>query len=108
MVNSLLKCVEIVVVVDDASSDHTGIFAQESGAYVIANHCNMGYEFSLNRGLRKALELGGRIVVTVDGDGQHSLETVQKIINYVVRNDCHVAVGSRSELPRLSEKLFSS
>ena len=62
--------------VDDASSDLTGIYAYESGALVLKNNTNMGYEFSLNRGLRKRW-IGGSVVVTVDADGQHPIETVQ-------------------------------
>ena len=108
VVKSLLSFVDKVVVVDDASSDLTGIYAYESGALVLKNNTNMGYEFSLNRGLRKALELGGSVVVTVDADGQHPIETVQNMINQDLNSQCHVVVGSRSSLPRLSEKLFSS
>ena len=108
VVTYMLLRVDHVIVVDDASTDMTGSLAAKAGAIVFTNAVNKGYEPSLNKGLRKALELGGKIVITCDADGQHSLPIIDELIASVRDKNVHVAVGSRRSLPRFSEQLFSS
>jgi glycosyltransferase involved in cell wall biosynthesis len=60
-----------VIVVDDGSSDLTSEIATREGALVIRHDRNRGKGFALRTGLRRALELGATLAVTVDADGQH-------------------------------------
>lgn len=60
-----------VLVVDDGSSDQTGVLAQSKGAVVLRNEPRQGKGFSLKRGFAYILERGYDGVIAMDGDGQH-------------------------------------
>ncbi len=78
-----------VVVVDDASTDDTYHISMEAGAdRVIRHNKNRGYGAALKTGL---LNSSGEFAVFVDGDGQHSIEDIEKIVNAINKNpelDC--------------------
>ena len=67
----LKEIVDQVVVIDDNSDDNTKAIAIENGAYVIRNMKNMGYNSSLNKGFKFALEQSADEVLTIDADGHH-------------------------------------
>jgi len=56
-----------IVVIDDGSSDDTASLAESAGARVI-RQARAGYIAAVKRGVCKA---AGRVVVTLDGDGEH-------------------------------------
>jgi glycosyltransferase involved in cell wall biosynthesis len=60
-----------VVVVDDGSSDATSSVAESAGASVLRHDRNRGKGAALRTGLARARELGARVAVSVDADGQH-------------------------------------
>ncbi len=60
-----------VVVVDDGSTDRTGVVAQAAGATVLRQPANQGKGAALRRGFSHALEAGVEAVLTLDADGQH-------------------------------------
>jgi dolichol-phosphate mannosyltransferase len=67
--------VKHVIVIDDASPDHTSQLvtdlAQRDSRIVLLRHeKNQGVGGATVTGYRKALELGAQIIVKVDGDGQ--------------------------------------
>ncbi len=55
-----------IIVVDDGSSDETGTRAKAASAKVIVNLQNMGYGFSLKRGITEAKN---DTIVIIDADG---------------------------------------
>ena len=63
-----------VFVIDDGSADDTSRQAQAAGATVLRHESNRGKGLALQTGLRRAAERGHEIAVTLDGDGQQSLE----------------------------------
>ena len=60
-----------VVVVDDGSADGTTAAAVRAGAHVVRLPFNLGIGGAVQTGFRYAHENGYRLVVRVDGDGQH-------------------------------------
>jgi glycosyltransferase involved in cell wall biosynthesis len=60
-----------VLVVDDGSTDDTGVRAELAGATVVRQQPNQGKGAALRAGFRAALERRAEAVITLDGDGQH-------------------------------------
>jgi len=71
VVLKVCRIVDRVIVVDDGSQDNTADVARLAGAEVIRIDENMGKAHALLLGLKRARELGCRVAVTFDGDGQH-------------------------------------
>ncbi len=90
-----LACVSSVLVVDDGSSDGTGAIAAEKGARVLRNPGNRGKGFSLARGLAAAVAGGAVRGATLDGDGQHRPEDLERMLACSLAWPGHVVVGSR-------------
>lgn len=71
----------------------------------------MGYGYSIKRGIESATT---PIVCTIDGDGQHLVEDVQKIYQvYKMVKDCKMVIGQRwglkeTPLRRYARKILNS
>ena len=96
----------IPIVVDDGSTDNTATLALQSGAVVVVHKKNKGYDAALNSGFKKAAELGSKIIITVDADGQHDPLLIQQFID-AIHQGADVVVGIRSRRQRFSEHFFA-
>jgi glycosyltransferase involved in cell wall biosynthesis len=94
------------IVVDDGSIDNTAELALKSGAVVVAHKINRGYDAALSSGFKKAIELGVKIIVTIDADGQHDPQLIRKFIK-AIDSGADIVVGIRSRRQRLAEHLFA-
>ena len=68
-----------VLVVNDASVDHTPQVAYDHGARVVSNIINMGYGCGLQIGYKFAVRYGYKYVIQIDGDGQHDVCNIPRI-----------------------------
>lgn len=84
-----------VIVCDDGSSDFTGRIAEGLGAIVICHEHNRGYGAALQSLFRRARELKADVLVTLDGDGQHSPREIPSLVSPVLDGVSDVALGSR-------------
>ncbi len=84
-----------VVVVDDGSTDDTSSSAREHGARVVRHLVNRGAGAAVATGIRRALDLGADIIVTVDADGQHRAEDITVVTRPVLEDEADVVIGSR-------------
>jgi hypothetical protein len=84
-----------VLVVDDGSRDGTDEAAQAHGAVVARHVVNRGGGAALRTGYRLLADSGARIVVTLDADGQHLPEEMQRLVKPVLDGEVAVAHGSR-------------
>jgi hypothetical protein len=84
-----------VVVVDDGSTDLTGVLAEESGATVITQHPNQGKGAAVRAGLLWAQQAEMDAVVLLDGDGQHNPHDVVRLVEPVLGGKADIVVGSR-------------
>ena len=100
------KKIADVIVVDDGSTDETAEIAKRAGAYVVIHEKNQGYEAALETGINIGHQLGYRFGITLDGDGQHSLERMGEIYKKL-DSGAEVVCGTRDKTQRFSEDIFS-
>jgi glycosyltransferase involved in cell wall biosynthesis len=83
------------VVVDDGSTDATADLARAAGATVVAHPFNLGQGAALQTGIEYALAANAEIIVTFDGDGQHRVSDISRLIQALARERADFALGSR-------------
>jgi glycosyltransferase involved in cell wall biosynthesis len=85
-----------IIVVDDGSSDGTMesvIHFKDSGILEILRHkLNKGYGAAIKTGIRACKT---EYVITIDGDGQHSLPDIEHLFEVIQAHDADMVVGSR-------------
>jgi hypothetical protein len=69
-----------VIVVDDGSTDDTGVVAREAGAEVLRHARRLGKAQALRTGIVAARARGASHVVTLDADGQHDPDDVPALL----------------------------
>jgi glycosyltransferase involved in cell wall biosynthesis len=87
-----------LIVVNDGSKDGTAKvlagFSGESVLKVIHNKLNTGYGGAIKKGVRVAET---DFVVTIDADGQHNLDDVEKLFQKAIETDADMVVGNRGK-----------
>jgi hypothetical protein len=84
-----------ILVVDDGSRDGTGDVAAEHGASVARHVTNRGGGAALRTGYRLMVESGAEIVVTLDADGQHRPDEMERLVKPILDGEVDMAHGSR-------------
>jgi GT2 family glycosyltransferase len=84
-----------VFVVDDGSNDRTADVAREHGAHVLSFGENRGLKAAIAAGYAYAATHGFMYAGRVDGDGQHPVAELAKLLDLVRRGEADVAIGSR-------------
>jgi len=85
-----------LIVVDDGSTDGSGEIAEKKGARVIRHPYNIGNGAAVKSGIRAA---SGRLLVLMDGDGQHQPEDIPKLL--IDADRYHMVVGARGKGSKL-------
>jgi glycosyltransferase involved in cell wall biosynthesis len=85
-----------VIVVDDGSSDQSAEIALSAGANVIRHPYNIGNGAAIKSGMRAAR---GRLIVLMDGDGQHKPEDIPNLLAETTKYD--MVVGARAKGSKL-------
>jgi glycosyltransferase involved in cell wall biosynthesis len=68
--------------VDDGSRDRSGYILESAGYDVVHHPVNLGYLETLRTGLAIALDRGYGFVVFFDGDGQHRIDDLNKLVDH--------------------------
>ena len=84
-----------VVVVDDGSSDGTGLTAQSKGAHVITIAQRGGKGNAMHKGFDHIVSQGYDALIVMDGDGQHSVDDVPAFIERYKATQASVINGNR-------------
>ena len=79
-----------MIVVNDGSTDDTAAVAKDAGALVYSHPYNIGNGAAVKSGIRFA---SGKILVFMDGDGQHDPRDIEKMLEYFP--DFDMVVGAR-------------
>jgi len=95
VVKGAYQSVSKVFVADDGSSDATAENASKAGAVVIRVKKNQGKGNALKLLFEMATQKGFEAVISMDGDGQHDPEELQRFINAHQKNPDKIIVGSR-------------
>jgi glycosyltransferase involved in cell wall biosynthesis len=85
-----------IIVVDDGSTDGGAEIALSAGANVIRHPYNIGNGAAVKSGIRAAQ---GRLIVLMDGDGQHKPDDIPKLL--VEAANYHMVVGARAKGSKL-------
>ena len=89
-----------VIVVDDGSRDNTIVEANKFGAELIIHPKNSGKGRCVREGLEYALENNCEAAITMDGDGQHSLNDIDKFIEEYKKSGADLVLGNRLHDPK--------
>lgn len=82
-----------IIVVDDGSQDRTEEIAVLAGAEIIKHQTNLGKGKALESGFKAAK--GSEIIITLDGDGQHNVTDIPKLIKPLISGEADIVNGSR-------------
>lgn len=89
-----LKYVNLIIAVNDGSTDHSLDKIKNDEKVVIINHTkNFGKGAALRSGFEKSLSLKTEITVTLDADLQHDPSFIPNFVNELENCDC--VIGNR-------------
>jgi glycosyltransferase involved in cell wall biosynthesis len=87
--------VDLIILVDDGSSDNTVRRARELGLQIFVHDRNYGYGANQKTCYREALRAGADIVVMVHPDYQYDPRLLPEIIKPIQQNHADIVLGSR-------------
>ena len=83
------------VIVNDGSSDRTKELCGNNNLPVLNLPLNSGIGVAVQTGYKYALEMGYDIAIQIDGDGQHDIQYLNKVIEPIIDDVADVVIGSR-------------
>jgi len=89
-----------LIVIDDGSADNTQAVAKNAGVVALRHKINRGKGAATKTGIEAAKLLDADIIVTLDGDGQHDPQDIEKMIAPIRDKKCDVVLGTRLIDPR--------
>jgi len=83
------------LVVNDGSSDNTKKIAEKNGAVVFSHPTNRGVGAAFHSGVEQSLKMGADIMLSIDADGQFSVEDIPAILEPVISGEADFTTGNR-------------
>ncbi|MEM7020584.1 MAG: glycosyltransferase family 2 protein [Pseudomonadota bacterium] len=83
-----------VLVINDGSIDATEALAQKAGARVVNLMFSLGAWGAMQTGLRYALRHHYDIAITMDADGQHGAESIERLLEALNSENADVVIGA--------------
>ncbi len=84
-----------VIVINDGSKDNTETILQDNKIPHIQLIQNLGIGGAVQTGYKYAYDNDYDIAIQYDGDGQHDVSCVDKIIKPIIKKDANLVIGSR-------------
>jgi len=89
-------CVDLIIIVDDASKDKTVEIAKKLDRVIIfVNEKNLGYGANQKKCYQMALDNGGDIIIMVHPDYQYTPKLIPAMASLIGNNVYHCVIGSR-------------
>jgi len=95
-----------VLVVDDGSDDETKKVVREYQHMLVSNPINRGGGAALRLGYDILKKAKAEICVTMDADGQHQPEDIEKLVRPIINNEADFVIGSRIIGKREKDSFF--
>jgi glycosyltransferase involved in cell wall biosynthesis len=96
-----------IVVINDCSTDKTFERSKKGTFKILSNKKKLGYDSSLREGIDFINKnKDSKYILTVDGDGQHPIINLKKIIKYMEKYD--LIIFNRKKLQRTSEYIVNA
>ena len=83
------------IVIDDGSTDDTVEVVRKQGFTAVSNPINRGGGASLRLGYDIAAMGNAQIIVTMDADGQHLPQEIERLVQPIIDNKADIVIGSR-------------
>ncbi len=85
-----------IVLVNDNSSDTTGLLARKKENVVVIDHSiNLGAGAATQTGIAYAVSKKAKIIATIDADLQHNPQDLIKLVHAIESNNSDLVIGSR-------------
>lgn len=98
------ELVDDIILVDDASSDHTVELARSLGLDLIWHPHNAGYGANQKTCYLEALQRGADAVVMLHPDGQYEPALIPKMCEPILRGEADLVLGSRMMEPGMARR----
>lgn len=95
-----------VLVIDDGSTDNTTDIVHKHKYSVVSNPINRGGGAALRLGYDIASSAGAKYIVTMDADGQHLPEEIERLVTPLLKGDLDIVIGSRVLGQREKDNVF--
>ena len=99
LVTQVRRHLDVVLVIDDGSSDRTAAVALEAGAEVLRHQQPMGKGAALRSGWTWACSHDFDWALSLDGDGQHCADDIPAFFSCAERASVSLVVGNRMHDP---------
>jgi len=86
---------DLVLVINDGSSDNSESLAREAGAEIITHKQNRGYGSAIKTALAEGLKRNAKVTITFDADLQHDEHDIPKLIKPILEDTTDIVIGSR-------------
>lgn len=83
------------IIINDGSRDATRSICQKNGYNFIDLPLNLGIGGAVQTGYKYAEREGYEIAIQIDGDGQHDVSYLDKVILPLLENKADISIGSR-------------
>lgn len=83
------------IVINDGSKDNTRDICKARGYQYLNLSVNLGIGGAVQTGYKYAKDKGYEIAVQIDGDGQHDIAYLEKMLPYLENQEADVVIGSR-------------
>ncbi len=84
-----------LLIVDDGSSDNTGLVSKELKVTTVRHRVNLGLSEAIRTGMKYALLHGYSHAMQFDADGQHDAEAVKYLLEEAENSGIDIVIGSR-------------
>ncbi len=105
VVSKVRRKIERCIVVDDGSSDKTGILAKEAGAELLVHISNRGKGAAIKSAFEFLKKQDFKYLILLDADGQHEPGEVFRLVQQARRKRVDVVCGNRmkntKDMPKL-------